>query len=234
MSDFPARADWERRIERGLASAFAPWLDRLLALLGDPPHPDNVPASFWREVSADVAGELRPALESVWIASARDFAAGRAAISLDWSVINRRAARWAETYTYDLVKGIEATSRRKLQSAINVFFRDGLTKAQLEAKIAPLFGPVRAQMIAVTEVTRASVQGELATVREIRRANPGIALVPVWNTNNDELVCPICRPRNQTRQGELWYDPPPAHVLCRCWLNHVWTRSVIPVADLAL
>jgi hypothetical protein len=73
-------------------------------------------------------------------------------------------------------------------------------------------------MIAVTEVTRASVEGERAQVREL--AAQGVVLVATWQTANDELVCPVCGPRNGRREGDGWDSPPPAHPRCRCWLNH--------------
>jgi ribosomal protein S2 len=88
----------------------------------------------------------------------------------------------------------------------------------LKDSLSSLFGPVRAEIIAITEVTRAAVEGERAMVAEV--AKQGIQMVAVWNTNNDEIVCPICAPLNQKKQGEAWTFPPPAHPRCRCWLNH--------------
>jgi len=88
---------------------------------------------------------------------------------------------------------------------------------QLTAQILELIGsPIRAEMIAVTEVTRAASEGEQAVARELARQ--GIIMTPFWNTNRDELVCPICEPRNNQEITDGMF--PPAHPRCRCWVNY--------------
>jgi hypothetical protein len=51
-----------------------------------------------------------------------------------------------------------------------------------------------------------------------------------WQTNNDELVCRVCRPLNQQVKpiGETFgefngrqIDAPLAHPNCRCWITPV-------------
>jgi SPP1 gp7 family putative phage head morphogenesis protein len=94
----------------------------------------------------------------------------------------------------------------------------------LRGRLGRIYSPVRAEMIAVTEVTRAAAEGERATVREIEKE--GIRMVEVWQTNNDSLVCPICGPRHGKKVGDGWSknDGPPAHPRCRCWLTHTFTE----------
>lgn len=45
----------------------------------------------------------------------------------------------------------------------------------------------------------------------------------IWNTSEDDKVCPICRPLNQ-KPSEEWAEEfpegPPAHPNCRCWLEY--------------
>jgi len=47
----------------------------------------------------------------------------------------------------------------------------------------------------------------------------GLQMRRVWNTANDELVCPICGPLNEQPE-DVWSgdfpDGPPAHPNCRC------------------
>jgi hypothetical protein len=74
-----------------------------------------------------------------------------------------------------------------------------------------MFSPVRAERIAVTETTRAVVEGERAYVAELERET-GQRMVPIWMTANDELVCPICAPRNEKPITNG--DYPPAHPNC--------------------
>jgi hypothetical protein len=78
------------------------------------------------------------------------------------------------------------------------------------------FGPVRAEMISVTEITRAASQGEQQVAKEL--ADAGINMIPIWQTNEDEIVCEICMPRNEQEITDNFY--PPAHPRCRCWVNY--------------
>ena len=80
----------------------------------------------------------------------------------------------------------------------------------------PLFGPSRAKSIAVTEVTRAYAEGANIAKEQIERMS-GLQMVHIWNTNNDSLVCEICAPLNRKKQGDGWWEFPPAHPNCRCW-----------------
>jgi len=54
--------------------------------------------------------------------------------------------------------------------------------------------------------------------------------VEVWQTRNDEIVCPICGPRHGKEEGDGWTkdDGPPAHPRCRCWTNHVLPGKKLP------
>ena len=134
---------------------------------------------------------------------------------------------WIERYSFEMIGGITETSRRYVERAlIKAFTTSGFTKGDFEALISPWFGPVRAEMIATTELTRAYYEGGAAAIRQVEDA--GFEMVHIWNTNNDGLVCDICYPRNQTAgygypAGDYeygWEDPPPAHPRCRCWVTY--------------
>lgn len=217
MPDFANRSDWEAQLARALARLQQRELKRLLDALGDPPDLNNLYPEFWNEFSTTMRGELIPTLEGIFLDSAEQLL-GTTSIGVDWALINAQAARWAEQYSYDLVRGIAENTRAALQQKVSAYFRNGLTQQDLRASLQNLFGPVRAEMIAVTETTRASVNGELAIVREIEKN--GIAMIAVWNTNNDDFVCKICGPRNQRKKGDGWYTLPPAHPRCRCFISH--------------
>jgi SPP1 gp7 family putative phage head morphogenesis protein len=83
----------------------------------------------------------------------------------------------------------------------------------LIGRLEDVFGPVRAELIGVTEVTRAYQQGSVAAWKEA-----GIIKKKEVRVSEDELVCPICAPKNG-KQYDL--DDPagdsPFHVRCRCW-----------------
>lgn len=142
-------------------------------------------------------------------------------IGIDWGLVNQAVVAWARSYTFDLVKGINNTTQAFLQKAIPAWMESGAPLDELVQTLAPIFGPVRAEMIAVTEVTRAYAEGNLAVWKE-----SGVVTAKRWMTANDELVCPICEPLNgmvveldESGFGDL--AAPPAHVRCRCWLQPV-------------
>lgn len=78
-------------------------------------------------------------------------------LRVDWHLINEPAAAWAERYTFDLVSQIDTTSRERLQNYVSGFFRnEGTNVGDQREQISALFGPVRAELIAMPEVTRAA------------------------------------------------------------------------------
>ena len=140
-----------------------------------------------------------------------------------WELANNAAAEWATGYAYDLVTGLLATTRQALQAEVAEYVRNSETIGQLVTRIrqASGFADTRAQMIAVTEVTRAFARGNL----EAWKAG-GVIEKRRWNTNNDELVCPVCGPLNGQVVGlDEEFDggiaAPPAHPRCRCWATPV-------------
>lgn len=133
-----------------------------------------------------------------------------------WELANNAAVQWALGYGYDLVRGIIATTRDRIALEVAEYVRNSETIGTLIARLSAgsMFSPVRAQMIAVTETTRAFQQGSLSSWK----ATEGIITGKEVRTNRDELVCPICSPKN----GQIYVldDPegdPPFHVRCRCW-----------------
>ena len=111
-------------------------------------------------------------------------------IGFDPAIINTEALRWAREYSYDLVRGLTDTTRRQLQEAVTSFVQTpGMTIGDIESLIEPAFGPVRAEMIAVTETTRAYSMATNEMQGLLQREMPELAVTKVWNTMNDELVC---------------------------------------------
>lgn len=136
-----------------------------------------------------------------------------------WELANNAAAQWAVRYGYELVQGLLATTRDWLQMQIAEYVRNSETIGQLIGRIRQGSGysEQRAQMIAVTEVTRAFAEGNRAAWKA-----SGVIEKREWRTNNDELVCPVCGPLagkvtglDEPFPGGI--DGPPAHPRCRCW-----------------
>lgn len=142
---------------------------------------------------------------------------------IDWDLVNDEAAEWAMRYAALLVTDILGTTRQRIQREVAAFILTSETIGELSRRIqaSGIFGESRADMIAVTEVTQAFAQGNM-----IAWLGSGVVQRRRWNTNNDELVCPVCGPLNQQvaelgQPFEGGIDNPPAHPRCRCWITPV-------------
>ena len=219
MADIPNRDELERQLGRKLGKLNRIQLGRLIEYLGDPPKIENVPSTFWDEAGRELAQVLSPFLEDVYVQSSLELMNSQP-IGVDWAVVNQNAVNWARDYTFPLVQGINDHSRTALQSTVGAYYERGQTTGELVNRLSGIFGPTRAEMIAVTEITRAASEGERAMVRELNKQ--GVQMVPIWQTNNDSLVCPICGPRHGQEITDGIY--PPSHPRCRCWVNHEYPK----------
>lgn len=222
------RAQFELALTQALAEAWAGRASDVLAALGNPPDFARLPAELWAQFDAETRAAIEPLLISARVQSA-DVLAKSAGVSgaINWSLVNDRAATAARRYAYDLVRGITETTRDTLRRQVASFLETPEQDLKaLGQDIGRTFGPVRGEMIATTEVTRAASQGERDLLAEIRNLDPQARVAQVWQTSNDEIVCPVCAPLNGVRRGPTGtfqhpdsggtYDDPPAHPRCRC------------------
>jgi hypothetical protein len=234
-ADIPNREKIERQLARKLGSVQRSWMMRLLEELGDPPRVENVSPTFWTKVGKELAALVAPFLEEIYLDQARDLMLSQP-IGTDWALVNEGAVTFARDYTFELVKGVNRTTQQALGKAIAAYFEREQTIGDLQRSISHLFGPTRAEMIAVTEVTRAAAEGEYQIAKDLR--SQGVDMIAFWVTNADEIVCPICRPLNDRQASGLdvlgkpyWIHPEsgnqyqhPAHPRCRCWPRHELPR----------
>lgn len=218
MADALDRDGKENRLARRAARLLRSQYGTVLDLFGDEPGMQKLPAQFWQDAAGEMNAALAPEFEGIFIDQAGHLMEGLP-IGVDWALVNQGAVDWAQTYTFDLVRGINRTSRNALQRSVSAYFDQGLTIGDLQQRIGRIYSPVRAEAIAITEVTRASVQGEMAIAGELSRQ--GVDMIAIFETSDDEIVCPICAPLDGKKRGDGWTDPPPLHVRCRCWVNHV-------------
>ena len=185
--------------------------------------PKGMPATviwgpFWEDEMKRLHPAVRPTLQE--LAEQGAMATSESlGIGVDVGLVNLEALGWAHSYTFELITGINGTSQKVVEKALENFITTpGYTRGDFEEAIVNTFGEVRAEMIAVTETTRAYAEGNEIGADEIRRA--GIELNTIWLTNADDLVCDICAPLHNKKRGDGWTDLPPAHVNCRCGVVH--------------
>ncbi len=174
------------------------------------------------EVAYDeLSNELRLLIGPYLVLAVLDSYMAQAAlmgVAYDITLVNIAALQWANQYSYELIKNINATTQKLVSEAIAQFVRTpGMTIGDIERMLEQSFGEVRAEMIAITETTRAYSQGTRVLQDLLRQS--GVDMVRVWKTGADEVVCDICRPLEGKTEDE-WPDDlkdgPPAHVKCRC------------------
>lgn len=215
MADFSGRTAAEKRLAKRLGQLGGEVYQEIADKLGDPPDLMTLTPELWNDIQLRYSGAVRPELEKIFL-DALDELLDEISFSLDWDMANSAAADWARTYGYELVGGINNTSRTMVQQAVADFFDQGLSIDDLRDKLSRVFGPVRAEGIAVTEVTRAVTESGKLMQKEMEAQ--GVRMVPIHNTSNDERVCPICVPRDQQEIKDGRYAP--LHVRCRCWTSY--------------
>jgi len=159
---------------------------------------------------------------------------------LDWTLANTAAAKWARAHSGELIKGIADTDRQRIAGEVATWVEAQETYNDLVKRVSGVIAdPRRADLIAATEGTNAYASGNIATWRQVED-DLGVGVVQVWNTANDDLVCPICGPLNQqeaalgkpfTSTTGTTILQPAAHPKCRCWLTATMTFSRSMVAQ---
>lgn len=166
--------------------------------------------------------------------------ANEATIRSTWDLINEEVLQYilgdrfqmGGGYTDNLAQQLLQTSERQIKQALADWVRSGEPLPALIRTIeSTTLSPDRAEMIAVTEVTRAYAESARLTW-----TRDGVVQTMRWQTANDDDVCPICRPLNgrttavvdgvfqstNEATGDTQTIPhPPAHARCRCWLSPV-------------
>lgn len=224
MADVINRDELEAKLGRVVSRELREQLKELIKLLGDPPNPNNVPLAFWDESTGKLQAVIEPILRDVYLQQAGN-QLDQSSIGVEWSAINQSAVEWSSRYSFGLVSGITDRSRNVLRASLEGYFRNPTTIGDLENSLLSAFGARRAEMIAITEVTRAASAGEQEVIDRLLQNNPGIQSIDIWQTSNDDRVCIICGPLNNKERGDGWDENPPIHPRCRCWLRHDFKRK---------
>ena len=209
------RSDLERKFARIVGRDLRVELSRLLDYLGDPPRLENVPYDYWQNGWRDIQKDVEPILVDIYLGQAQAMM-DDVNIGVDLDQINLTASTWARNHTEQVLMDLFGKRYDHLDEIIPRFYNEGWNLGQLRTDLERWYSPVRAEMIAVTETTRAAVEGERAMVAELE-AITGRRMAPIWQTNKDERVCPICGARHgkEITDGKF----PPIHPRDRCWVR---------------
>jgi hypothetical protein len=226
MPDYINRAEVEQKLSRIVGRGMRSELRKLLDYLGDPPDLTRVPPEYWQNGWRGIQREVEPVLLDVFLTQAEGMMLG-IGIGIDVDKVNRVAVNWARTHTENVLMEMWRNRHGETADLLTRYvgvgeavaegYEQGLTIREVSERLERLYSPVRAEMLAVTETTRAVVEGERAFVAQLE-AESGQRMVPIWMTANDDRVCLICGPRNEKpiTNGEY----PPAHPRCRCGVGY--------------
>lgn len=139
-----------------------------------------------------------------------------AGIDVDWSLVDSGVKRAAQDFAENVAQTVTKTNLQAFTSEFSQWVDSGEPLDALTDALTQYYGPVRAEMIAVTETTRAFAESNRLVWRQanIKRFR--------YNTVFDDRVCPICEPHNgETFDIEDTSMSPPLHVRCRCYTSPV-------------
>lgn len=193
-----ARADYadklRRRLEEGLAKDMAGALKKALAVLKDRILRETGEKAV-QDIPEDPAlwNEIRVLLQGAMISHIRDIALEAAGYKLDMGLgvnldtVNQGILDFTRSYSNEWWGRLEEPTREGLRTALATWQESGLGKRGIPDLINALgdtlFSPTRAEVIAVTEVTRIFDEGNRMAERSI-----GIE-TQEWQTAMDDKVC---------------------------------------------
>jgi len=203
VPDLPDRRKHEEELAAALLLVFEPFAKSVIT------SPDSVPwGEFRRRIQQAAAGPL----ESAFLASATALSGENGQFSVAGGDFSGEAQAWAGNFSGSLATEISDITRQRVEA---------VQGAGIGTLLLTVLGPDRATRIAATEITRAATAGEHAVTAGFNMQT-GQTVEPIWYTEADGLVCPVCAPLHGQPQGVFGrVSPagPPAHPNCRCWLD---------------
>jgi len=228
------RLEWQ--MEQALIAYWQGELQRIQEEL-EPQIPEDrkvaVQLSFWTKEAKRLLAILLTFLDAGAIGGVEGLAA-EAGIDIDWTAAITDASRWARQHAAQLVTKVTDTTKERIRIIVANWMETEHTFPELWKQLVQdqAFSPYRAKLIAATETTKAYAEGKMIGAEQLEKEG-WYAYQKVWQTANDDRVCPICAPLQyngnnaangvrgtfNTLAGEL--EGPPAHPGCRCWVNMI-------------
>ncbi len=193
-------------IERKVTTVLGKRMTRALANPEDP--------ALLEGLSDELRAAIQPSLVDAVMGQLMEDATS-VGFNFDNVVLNVAAIDWAKRHAGELIAQLDKTTRAGLQQTVSTWLQTpGMTQGELRGLLTPTFGPVRANTIAVSEVTNAV---RAATdIHKAMLADAGVTTEEVWHTRNNELVCKVCGPCNGKSENE------PIHDAAGGWTGQTW------------
>lgn len=171
----------------------------------------------WSAEDAHMVQSVLPFYDET-LAVAAQQGVGQLPVGVDWGRVNARVLALAQAEAQRFAQQATATSQAQVSQVIADWIAMGGTMDDLIDRVGRVWSGPRADVAAVTEVTRLYAQGNAAAWQASE-----VVQAMTWKTANDERVCPICGPLANTAVA-FGGDLPPAHPHCRCWVVPVVKR----------
>lgn len=202
----------------------------LRRLLGNPPDPSRVPVEFWLRVQREQEEEMTALMLLIFLASADEHAVA-AGVTIDAGLVQRmetQGVNYAQRRAAEVASGYVQHSRDMLNTAAEEWRgRTGetpLSGVDTEPVLDRIFGDRRMGGVAANETTQAQFSGS----DNVIRATIGVQETDTWFTRSDRHVCQICAPLHREPRS-VWSrqfpDGPPAHPVCRCWIEYAFEKD---------
>lgn len=217
----------ERKLQRALESYFKGQKGRVTAAVDESyAHRKDmkklpISSEFWDEEAKLMYRMIFPLFEKATVLSAKaaydklkDVATS--SMSIQWGLINENAITWAEAHTRKVVREVTKTSMTGFLKEFQPWVNSGQPLDQLVDSLTKYYEPWRANMIAVTETTRAYAEANLG-VWKASEIVKGFDVI----TAEDDVVDEICASVQSKNPHGLDSDLPPYHVNCRCAIRPV-------------
>lgn len=230
---YPSRNDDEAKYARRLATLSSKQRAELRRLLGFPPNPANVPASFWSAARAEAERQNNIALYLIFMNSATFHLDGASDDDRQRLRESGNVKTYGDAYAAALAAGMAErwaeSARKRFEEAANRMRQaeapDGsttLSKGELEDLLADTFSPDDAAGAAAYGTTNAETAGGEAAAKETY----GITAQDTWQTNphlTRSGPCERCEAENGKQRkdwAQRYPSGPPIHEYCACTLNY--------------
>lgn len=237
MPQIPNRDELEMRFAAVIAAATARQKERLRRAMGHPPDPANIPEELWHEIEEEQAAATGLLLAIIFLTSGdqldRLMRQGPQRINpppINGAAMSEVAHDWGRRRSAELAQMMRETTQKRLRLAHQ--------QGDVEKALFDISSEQRANMVALTEVTEATTQGELQ-IEGYLDAHSGWTSLKEWRHRapwREGHPCPeICLPLVGTTQNQwptvhperpqVWAGPP-GHPRCDCNVRyHFLTKA---------